>query len=296
MSAHLAAVAAEKQGKFWELHDKLFANQRQLNLDAYKRCAREPKLEVARFEKDLVELENKRKIDEDKAEATAMGITGTPGFFVRQLQLVEDEEGREGAEWLADAQAAMGGRPEVGAVVVPSGKNGFDVCLLSLAHHPERPSMTQVPPNPRPSEQLPELLDRQAGIDDDTAHRKRVDRIVTGNGEDVPSIRHDDVPAFADDLEARLLERPDGLKMGNARELGHYTATSTSRTSAPRVRSATTERYSWIAVRMLSSASSSVDPWDQQPGSPGTDTDIPSSDRTSTTLYRIVTPGSLPIG
>jgi len=37
---------------------------------------------VARFEKDLVDLENKKKIDADKAEAQSIGITGTPGFFV----------------------------------------------------------------------------------------------------------------------------------------------------------------------------------------------------------------------
>ena len=82
MGAHMASVAAEKQGKFWEFHDKLFANQKQLNLDAYKRYARELKLDVGRFEKDLADLENKKKVDADKAEATAMGVTGTPGFFV----------------------------------------------------------------------------------------------------------------------------------------------------------------------------------------------------------------------
>ena len=82
MGAHMAAVAAGRQGKFWEFHDKLFANQQQLNLDAYKRYARELKLDVARFEKDLADLENKKKIDVDKAEATAMGVSGTPGFFV----------------------------------------------------------------------------------------------------------------------------------------------------------------------------------------------------------------------
>ena len=82
MGAHLAAVAAEKQGKFWEFHDKLFANQKELTLDAYKRYARELKLDLARFERDLADLENKKKIDADKAEATAMGVTGTPGFFV----------------------------------------------------------------------------------------------------------------------------------------------------------------------------------------------------------------------
>jgi protein-disulfide isomerase len=82
MGAHLAAVAAGKQGKFWEFHDKLFGNQQQLNLDAYKQYARELKLDVPRFEKDLADLTNKKQIDQDKAEAQALGLTGTPSFFV----------------------------------------------------------------------------------------------------------------------------------------------------------------------------------------------------------------------
>ena len=82
MSAHLAAAAADRQGKFWEFHDKLFANQQQLNLDAYKRHARELGLDEARFEKDHADLELKKRIDADKAEATSLGVTGTPGFFV----------------------------------------------------------------------------------------------------------------------------------------------------------------------------------------------------------------------
>jgi protein-disulfide isomerase len=82
MSAHLAAAAAGKQGKFWEFHDKLFANQQQLNLDTYKRYAKELGLDVARFEKDLTDPDTKKKVDADKAEAQSLGLTGTPGFFV----------------------------------------------------------------------------------------------------------------------------------------------------------------------------------------------------------------------
>ena len=82
MGAHLAAVAAGKQGKFWEFHDKLFANQEQLNLEAYKTYARELGLDVARFEKDLADLEVKKAVEADKAEARSLGVTGTPGFFV----------------------------------------------------------------------------------------------------------------------------------------------------------------------------------------------------------------------
>ena len=46
---------------------------RRLALDACKQYARELKLDVARFEKDLADIENEKRIDADKAEATAMG-------------------------------------------------------------------------------------------------------------------------------------------------------------------------------------------------------------------------------
>jgi|SRR5262245_13415495 len=82
MGAHVAAMAAEKQGKFWEYHDKLFANQSKLQLDDLERYARELKLDMDRFDKDLGDLENKKRIEADKKEAQTLGITGTPGFFV----------------------------------------------------------------------------------------------------------------------------------------------------------------------------------------------------------------------
>jgi hypothetical protein len=59
---------------------------------------------------------------------------------------VENEEGRKGAEWFADGQAAIGSSPEVSAIVVPSGKNGFGVWPVFLADHPEPPSITLAPP------------------------------------------------------------------------------------------------------------------------------------------------------
>ena len=81
-AAHLASVAAQKQGKFWEYHDKLFANQRQIKIDHLKRYAEELGLDMARFDKDMLDLKNKKLVDVDMAEAKAMGLTGTPGFFV----------------------------------------------------------------------------------------------------------------------------------------------------------------------------------------------------------------------
>lgn len=75
-------MAAHKQGKFWEFHDKIFANQKQLKMDNLKQYAQELGLDMAKFDKDLVDFGNKKLIDADKAEAAGMGVTGTPGFFI----------------------------------------------------------------------------------------------------------------------------------------------------------------------------------------------------------------------
>ncbi len=80
--AHLASVAAEKQGKFWEFHDKLFANQRDLKYDAFVQHAKELELDVQRFKSDLNDLRNKVPVDADVSEARSMDLTGTPAFFV----------------------------------------------------------------------------------------------------------------------------------------------------------------------------------------------------------------------
>ncbi len=81
-AAHLASAVAAKQGKFWEFHDRLFAEQKNLKLDAFKRHAREIGLDVDRFEKEFLDIDNKKIVDADAAEAKALGVTGTPAFFI----------------------------------------------------------------------------------------------------------------------------------------------------------------------------------------------------------------------
>ncbi len=81
-SAHAAAEAAHRQGQFWEMHDLIFANQRQLTPEKYFEYAAELGLDVDRFKADFDSPEIKTKVDSDIAEAASLGITGTPGFFI----------------------------------------------------------------------------------------------------------------------------------------------------------------------------------------------------------------------
>lgn len=80
--AAYAAEAARKQGKFWEYHDRLFANQSKLDPPFLKQYAQELNLDVARFERDMADPEIKKLVDADMAEARRLGVTGTPGFFI----------------------------------------------------------------------------------------------------------------------------------------------------------------------------------------------------------------------
>lgn len=83
--ARLAAIAAEAaalQGKFWPMHDALFATQDLLSDELILGHAKALGLDVARFKKDIVDPAIIKKVDDSRAEGTAFGIAATPAFFI----------------------------------------------------------------------------------------------------------------------------------------------------------------------------------------------------------------------
>jgi protein-disulfide isomerase len=86
--ASKAALAAGAQGKFWEMHDKLFANQQALKRDALVKYAEELGLNKAKFEKDMDDPKLDEQLKKDTAEAAANGASGTPTSFINGRQLV----------------------------------------------------------------------------------------------------------------------------------------------------------------------------------------------------------------
>ncbi len=77
-----AALAAHRQGKFWEMHDKLFAEQKSLSATSYGLWAEVLGLDVAAFEKDLQDPALDAMISEDEMVANRFGAGGTPAFFI----------------------------------------------------------------------------------------------------------------------------------------------------------------------------------------------------------------------
>ena len=77
-----AAEAAGAQGRFWEMHDALFAHQKELEDVQLVAYARELGLDAARFEDDLRSGRHAAAVAGDREAGVAAGVTGTPAFFV----------------------------------------------------------------------------------------------------------------------------------------------------------------------------------------------------------------------
>ena len=86
--AAMASMAAHEQGKFWEYHDKLFANQRALDRVSLDRYAEELKLDMGKFKAAMDSNKYDAQISADMAEATRVGVNGTPTFFINGRALV----------------------------------------------------------------------------------------------------------------------------------------------------------------------------------------------------------------
>ncbi len=70
------------QGKFWEMHDAIFENQRDLSTSTFERYAGDLGLDVAQYKKDLDSKALRDRIDADLSQARQLSVTGTPAFFI----------------------------------------------------------------------------------------------------------------------------------------------------------------------------------------------------------------------
>ncbi|HYV46932.1 MAG TPA: thioredoxin domain-containing protein, partial [Myxococcaceae bacterium] len=97
-----ASMAANEQGKFWEYHDKLFANQRALDQPSLEKYAQEIGLDMNKFKSALDSHKFKDAVANDSAEGFKVGADATPTFFVNgrmvqgadynQIKAIMDDE------------------------------------------------------------------------------------------------------------------------------------------------------------------------------------------------------------
>jgi len=81
-----AAEAAGGQGKFWEMHDRLFERQFALDDEYLVEYARDLGLDIARFREELAAGVYEQRVREDFRSGVLSGVNGTPTFFVNGVR------------------------------------------------------------------------------------------------------------------------------------------------------------------------------------------------------------------
>lgn len=80
--ASIAALAAARQGKFWEMHERLYAGQKELNDGKLEAIAREIGLDLERFNADLKDPAIWSLIARDMNDGRQAEVKGTPTIFI----------------------------------------------------------------------------------------------------------------------------------------------------------------------------------------------------------------------
>lgn len=88
IGAAIAAKCAQEQGKYWEMHDKLFENYRNLSEPLYTTLAQQLTLDVAQFQACQQNPLIRAQLMEDMKYAESLGITATPAFYVNGTLLM----------------------------------------------------------------------------------------------------------------------------------------------------------------------------------------------------------------
>jgi len=81
-AAAAASEAAARQGRFWEMHDALFRNQRHLESADLRGYAERLGLDLARFESDFVDPAVAARVERDVESGERSGVDGTPSLFI----------------------------------------------------------------------------------------------------------------------------------------------------------------------------------------------------------------------
>ena len=102
--AAIAAMAADRQGRFWEFHDEIFLVYNQLNEAKFEEIARKLNLDMERFQRDLKDPAIVQAVGSDVQEGFQAGVRGTPSIFVNGRRL--KQRSMQGFQTIIDSELA----------------------------------------------------------------------------------------------------------------------------------------------------------------------------------------------
>jgi protein-disulfide isomerase len=105
MDAANAARCAGEQDKFWQYHDAMFADQSKLAPADLKASAAKLGLDAKKFDACLDKTKYQSQIQQDMAEGTKLGVTGTPTFFINGREISGAQPANKFEEIIDDEMA-----------------------------------------------------------------------------------------------------------------------------------------------------------------------------------------------
>jgi protein-disulfide isomerase len=100
-----AAVAAQKQGKFWPFQDKLWENQDGLSPAEMEKFGKEVGLNVTKFRSDLDDPKTKARVQKDRVDGTTLGLSSTPTLYINGREYTDAKDTESLREWIKEELA-----------------------------------------------------------------------------------------------------------------------------------------------------------------------------------------------
>ena len=97
-----AAVAAQKQGKFWQFQDKLWENQDSLSPAGMEKFAKELGLDVSKFRADLDDVKTKAHVQKDRVDGGTLGLSSTPTLYINGREYTDAKDTESLREWVKE--------------------------------------------------------------------------------------------------------------------------------------------------------------------------------------------------
>jgi protein-disulfide isomerase len=96
------AVAAQKQGKFWQYQDKIWDHQEDLGPAEIEKVAKETGLDVSKFRKDIASDAVKARVAKDHDEGSTIGLQATPTLFIDGREYTDSRDADSLRDWIKD--------------------------------------------------------------------------------------------------------------------------------------------------------------------------------------------------
>ena len=97
-----AAVAAQKQGKFWQYQDKLWENQDSLSPAEVEKLAKEVGLDTTKFRADVDDAKTKARVQKDRVDGQTLGLSSTPTLFINGREYTDAKDTESLREWIKE--------------------------------------------------------------------------------------------------------------------------------------------------------------------------------------------------